>query len=313
MLALKTPPHYQIIDAAPLQPSTKGKYKREVDRMIEAQIDPRNLAALAAYALTLSGSSRSFLKAALALLFEKTGDTLKASATPDNLATVQAALLNLEAMSKAIETQKPKGIKVHVWLSQEQVDQITAAPWNQKDRTHAYRDYIVLAVMLGAGLRREELSELTFDCIKRLPNRTSYRDVIEVTGKGGKVRIVPISPTLSARIAEWRGITGGGHIARSINKAGKLGDSLSTQGIADIVTTYGNLIGVPDLDPHDCRRSFGRLGWEATRDLILIRDLLGHADAKTTQSYIGLHLQLDVTASDFIIRGDEFTAKVSGD
>ena len=315
--AVSTPnrPHVDIILSAPnLQPSTKAKYIREIDQLIANRIDPTNTKQLSRYAATLSNSSRSFLKASLNLLFADTATTLKASATPETIARVQAALLNLEAMSETIKVERHEGTKVHVWLSQSQVDKLTSLPFTcQENNLRAWRDYIVLALLLGAGLRREELSTITFDALKTLPNGNGFRDVLEIHGKGAKDRVVPISPLLSERLRTWKSLCGGGNIVRSINKAGKLGRSLSVIGIFSIVREYGNLIDVPNLDPHDCRRSFGRLGWEATHDLILIRDLLGHSDAKTTQKYIGLDLKLDVTASDFIIRPNEFFAKVSGD
>lgn len=297
-------PHVEIILSNPdLQPSTKQKYIREIDNLIANNIDPRNTKQLSGYAATLSNSSRSFLKASLKLLFADTATILKASATPDTLFKVQAALLNLDAMGEVIHVEHPEGTKAHIWLSQSQVDQLTALPFShQQDDLHAMRDYIVLALLLGAGLRREELSTLTFDALITLPNGDGFRDVLQIHGKGAKDRVVPISPLLSERLRTWKSITGGGNVTRSINKSGKLGASLSVIGIFTIVREYGALIGIPNLDPHDCRRSFGRLGWEATHDLIHMRDLLGHTDAKTTQTYIGLNIRLDVTASDFIIK-----------
>lgn len=316
MLTFPRPIHYDIIErASHLQPSTKAKYIKEIDRLIQSGVDPRNRDRLSDYAATLSTSSKSFLKASLNLLFSEQVTNLKASATRDNLQDIQAALLNIEAMTETIKVEQPKGNKVHIWLSQDQVDQLTALPFQiHKDQPlRAMRDYIVLATLLGAGPRREELSTLTFSSLKRLPTGTGYRDVLEITGKGDKTRPVPISPLLSQRFREWEKITGGGNVARSINKSGKLGTSLSAFGIFCIIREYGALIGLPNLDPHDCRRSFGRLGYEATHDIMLIKDLLGHADVKTTQTYIGLHLKLDITASDFIIRPTEFFGKVSGD
>jgi site-specific recombinase XerC len=308
-------PHHTIILSAPnLQPSTKRQYIREINLLIANKIDPRNRTQLAQYASGLSKSSRSFLKASLRLLYGDVVLSLKASATAENLASVQAALLNIDAMQKSIHIEKSEGEKVHIWLSQSQVDQLTALPFHKHtDAIRAMRDYIVLALLLGAGLRREELSELTSDALKRLPNGTGYRDVLEIHGKGAKDRVVPISPLLSERLREWQHMTGSGRIVRSINKAGKLGKSLSVIGIFNLVREYGALIGIPNLDPHDCRRSFGRLGYEATHDIVLIQQLLGHADVKTTQIYIGLNIKLDITASDFIIRPAEFFAKVSGD
>lgn len=314
MLTTYTPSFdYSAITRANIGESTRTKYLSAMRRLVESGIDPMNHEQLAEYAASLPNSTRAFTKAALAIMVQDYRHQLKANATPENIGTTQAMLLRLEAMTETITVQHSIGTKAHIWLSQDQVQQITALPWTKANYTVAYRDYIVLAVLLGAGLRREELADLTFSSLKRLPNGNGYRDVLEITGKGDKPRVVPISPLLSKHLREWEKITGGGKVARSINKAGTLGKSLSVIGIFSIVREYGAQIDLPELDPHDCRRSFGRLGWEATRDLILIRDLLGHADAKTTQKYIGLDIKLDRTASDFIIRSDDFTASVAGD
>ena len=295
MLTAPYPPHAEIIGRANLSDATKTKYTRAISRMIESRVDPRNARQLAAYAAGLSIPSRLQLKAALKVLFADTATWLKAGATPENLAQVQARLLNLEAMDKAIHTHKPESEKAHTWLTQAQVDSLLALP--DPSTIRGARDYIVLAVLVGAGLRREELSALTFDALKQLPGR----EVLEVTGKGKKTRVVPISPTLARRLHAWQETTGGGNVARSLEQSGALGESLSTVGIWKIVNEYGARLGFPELAPHDLRRTFGRLGWEATHDLILIKSLLGHSSARTTENYIGIKIQLDSTVSDSII------------
>lgn len=300
-LSSTLPPHARIISGHPtLGNKTKAQYIRAVDNLIGAGIDPRNPDQLASYAAPLPHSERAFLKAALRILFADTVTRLQASATPENIASVQAALLNIEAMSKTIAVKKHEGERVHFRLSQSQVDRLLSLP--DRSTLRGMRDYVVLAVLVGAGLRREELAELTFDTLKRLPHGNTHRYVLEVTGKGEKTRVVPISPLLASRLQEWQATTGGGHVARAIHKTGTLQDSLSVVGIHDIVSRYGSRVDLPDLNPHDLRRTFGRLGWDATHDLILIRSLLGHKDAKTTQEYIGLNVRLDVTASDYIVR-----------
>ena len=48
------------------------------------------------------------------------------------------------------------------------------------------------------------------------------------------------------------------------------------------------MIGLPELAAHDLRRTFAQRAWEATHDLLLVRDLLGHASIATTQRYLEL-------------------------
>jgi site-specific recombinase XerC len=49
--------------------------------------------------------------------------------------------------------------------------------------------------------------------------------------------------------------------------------------------------------------------YEATKDIVLVKNLLGHSSVRTTQKYIGLHINLDIAEDVFPIR----EMKVSGD
>jgi integrase len=287
---------------ADLQPSTKEQYCKAVRNMFASGVDPRDHEQLREYAATLPNSSRAFLKSALSLLTQGVQHTLKANATPENIQQVQAALLRFEAMQEVISVTQPKGEKAHLWLSRDQVEKITALPGED---TEGKRDWIVLGLLLGAGLRREELADLTFDAVKQQPNRHGQiRHVLEVKGKGAKDRVIPISDTLARRLSEWKEITKGGFVARSYTR-GKLGESLSAVGIFNIVSRYGEQIGLSQLAPHDLRRTFAQLGYEAGISITQISKLLGHANIETTQRYLNLDLDLETTASDAIpLSGD---------
>lgn len=304
MLTVPRPVHHDIILSAPnLQPSTKAKYIKEIDRLIEAGIDPRKREQLAGYVTYLSTSSRAFLKASLHLLFGEQVINLKASATRDNLFDVQAALLNIEAMTETIQVHKAEGSKAHTWLSREQVEQITSLPDQSTPR--GMRDYIVLALLLGSGLRREELSSITFDALKQQPARSGMRDVLSVTGKGNKRRTIPISPKLARHLRQWHALAGDGYIVRAINKSGTINGSLSPIGIHNIVRQYGAMIGIPELDSHDMRRTYAMIGYMSGVPITQISVLLGHADVKTTMRYLNLEIDLDSSISDFIpLAGD---------
>jgi integrase/recombinase XerC len=159
----------------------------------------------------------------------------------------------------------------------------------------------VLGLMLGAGLRREELATLTFDALKEQPMKGGkMRAVLEVIGKGAKSRVIPISALLAGRLKEWQTITGGGRVARSLGIGKRLGDSMSPVAIFKLVSKYGRKIGLPGLAPHDCRRTFAQLGFEAGIAVTQVSKLLGHADIATTQRYLNLSLDLESTASDFV-------------
>jgi site-specific recombinase XerD len=293
------PPYYAVIESAPLSDGSKDKYKRELDKLSKAGVDPRNQEALRAYAADLPHSSKAILKAALSIMFDETTTRLEASARPDNLNEVQATLLNLKAMDKVLRTRKQKGQKLHLWLSREQVEQITSIP--DIRTSQGRRDWIVLATLLGAGLRRSEMASTTFENIKKQPMRNGQmRAVIELIGKGGKPRVIPIQPLLEKRLIEWHNEVGDGYIARSVNKSGTINGSLSDHAVNDIVGKYGAMIALPELEAHDCRRTFARLGYEAGVTVEQISKLLGHESIETTMNYLGLDIDVESTVSDFI-------------
>lgn len=288
-----------IETAANLQPKTKAQYTKQIEHMIANGINPADYLALQRYANGLKTSARAFLKSALRLStldFEK---QIKANATGANIQNAQAAIMRLEAMRDVIEVKQTKGTKAHTWLSQKQVTDLMKKCPN--DLT-GKRDWIVLGLMLGAGLRRDELANLTFDAILSQPTKAGARYVLHVIGKGNKGRDIPISETLANRLQEWKEITGGGMIARAMVRKSKsnLAGSMSAVAIFQLVSKYGAKIGKPGLAPHDLRRTFAQLGYSAGVPITQISKLLGHANVSTTQKYLNLDLDLETTVSDFI-------------
>jgi site-specific recombinase XerC len=173
--------------------------------------------ALSEYAKTLSKSRRAHLRSAVALWAKSASALLKATATPENLEKTQAALMRLEALPQAIQTQEVKGQKAHIWLSPKQVKELMNTCGSD---VVGLRDRTVLGLLVGAGLRRAELADLTWESVVQQPAGDKMRTVLEVRGKGAKDRVVPISAKLAALLDEWAAVTGReGHIVRSLGMA----------------------------------------------------------------------------------------------
>jgi integrase len=163
------------------------------------------------------------------------------------------------------------------------------------------RDKIALGLCVAAGLRREEAVNLRFDDITHLPVAGKTRMVLNVKGKGAKDRAVPINNHLAADIQAWGEEIGGeGLILRRLGMAGELGDSLTAVSLFRLVNKYGRQLGKPDLAPHDLRRTYAQLGYEAGVPITQISKLLGHASVATTQRYLNLELDVATTISDFV-------------
>lgn len=289
-----------MIDAnSGLQPTTKGQYKKAITNYLATGASLADSVALGAYASKLPKSSRSFLKAALRLWGADIILNAKAGATPDNVGAVQATVYRIEALGQAIKIEASKGEKAHSWLSQSEVKRLLDT-CNVKT-VKGQRDKLVLALMVGAGLRREELAGLRFEDVVIMPVKGKFRTALNVHGKGAKDRVVPISDRLAALLDAWGTLVGqSGPIVRSVSKGGAIGGSLSAVGIFQIVNSAGKLIDKPELAAHDLRRTYAQLGFEAGVSIIQISRLLGHASVSTTQRYLNLDLDLASTVSDFI-------------
>lgn len=283
------------IRARGLATTTAAQYQREVDKALAAGVPLLDAAAVADYAAGLSSSSRGFLRAALRCWTGRLRLDLKNSATPDNLAHVGATLHRLDALDQAVALEAQRGTRAHVWLSAAEVRRLVATP---AGRT-AQRDRVVLALLVGAGLRRDELVSLAWSDITRQGDRV----VLSILGKGKRRRVVPISAALASILDAWRVVTGPdglvvrGHAAAA---GGGLTASLTAAQVYNITRQAGQRMGKRQLAPHDLRRTYAQLGYENGVPLTQLSVLLGHADVATTQRYLNLELDLAVTASDFV-------------
>lgn len=300
----------RVIEAANLAAGSKRKYRRAVHRYLDdggRLTDPDQLAS---YAAGLPTSIRAHLKAAVKLWSDAMIDQVKRGATPVNVATVQATIYRFEALQTAVTVPATKGEKAHVWLSRSEVMQLmdTAAG----DGVQQLRDRLALALLVGAGQRRNEVVNLRFDDVTMQPVNGRLRTVLSVAGKGAKNRVVPVSDRLASMIDLWATAVGGsGLVLRSVDKGGNVGDSLSAAGLFDIVRTYGRLLAqrttnakraaqLARLAPHDLRRTYAQIGYESGVPITQISKLLGHASVATTQRYLNLDLDLETTISDFV-------------
>jgi integrase len=226
----------------------------------------------------------------------------KGSATPENIATIQAAVFRAQALQSAIKSQQPQGERAHAWLSYHEAEQLLEACYRRPNGKKEYevytlRDRLALGLMMAAGLRREEAASLQFaDIVKQ-----EKRFVLNVTGKGAKGRVVPISERLAEALIDWQYlIDAEGMILRSLGRNRIPGDSISTTGLYNIVQKSGTMIGKPNLQPHDLRRTYAELGRRAGVSISQISKLLGHASIETTQEYLNIELDLEMTISDFV-------------
>ena len=194
------------------------------------------------------------------------------------------------------------GVRAGNWLTKQQAQQILTAPQLTDDEGRAsmkaYRDRAVLAVMIGAGLRRSEVAALTFDHIQQ---RESRWVIVDMIGKGGHVRSVPIASWVKLAIDEWAAVAGitSGLVFQAIHKGGHIThESMTPQAIRDIVKHYAAVIGLPELAAHDLRRTHAKLAHKGGAGVDQIQLSLGHKSLKTTEKYLGVSQSLTDAPGD---------------
>ena len=114
-----------------------------------------------------------------------------------------------KVLNEAVQAEATKGNRAHMWLTQTEVRQLMDSC--DTSTLQGQRDKIVLGLLGGAGLRREELTNLTFDAVlvQRVAGRSGR--VLNVTGKRAKDWIVPINDKLATAIDDWASVVNGRH------------------------------------------------------------------------------------------------------
>jgi integrase/recombinase XerC len=147
------------------------------------------------------------------------------------------------------------------------------------------RDAAVMALLYGSGLRISEALGLK----KRDVPKPGEGDVIIVTGKGNKTRMVPVLQNVLALIADYTAIC-----PHRLDPAGPIfvgarGGPLSPRIIQLTMERLRGALALPDsATPHALRHSFATHLLSRGGDLRAIQELLGHASLSTTQIYTGI-------------------------
>jgi len=141
------------------------------------------------------------------------------------------------------------------------------------------RDTAVITVLYGCGLRISEALNLTF-ADAPLP------EVLHITGKGGKQRIVPVIAAARDAVSTYleqcpHPFTKNSPLFRAVR-----GGALKPRAVQKVIEKTRQQLGLPStVTPHAMRHSFATHLLGAGGDLRTIQELLGHASLSTTQTY----------------------------
>lgn len=155
------------------------------------------------------------------------------------------------------------------------------------DEAIARRDQAMLELFYTSGLRLGELVGLNQGDVD-----TSEGEV-RVTGKGRKMRVVPVGRQALAALGQWQEVRS--RLASVDEPAlfvSRRGRRLSPSAVQQRVRCVARRRGLDTkVHPHMLRHSFATHLLESSGDLRAVQELLGHANIGTTQIYTHLDFQ----------------------
>ena len=149
----------------------------------------------------------------------------------------------------------------------------------------AARDWALVVLIFGCGLRISEALGLTNNDMRNRPN------VLRILGKGGKERLVPVLPAVNNAIEKYINLRPFGHdnnepLFRSVR-----GLPMSARMAEKVIEKLRNYLQLPDyVTPHALRHTFATVLLADGADLRTLQELLGHSSLSTTQLYTKVNM-----------------------
>lgn len=169
-------------------------------------------------------------------------------------------------------------------LTQGQLQALIAGAVNQRNRA-------LIALFVETGIRRFEAAELESQDVDLGAGWLVVR-----RGKGGRLRLLPLSPRLCDLLRPLVATSPAGPLFRTVR-----GRALSTRQINRIVAHTGQRAGLHNPNPlrrhitcHLIRHSFARLWKDAGGNIETLAKILGHVSVKTTWDLYGTQSIEDV-------------------
>lgn len=159
----------------------------------------------------------------------------------------------------------------------------------------SYRDRAIVLVMLFGGLRAAEVRSL------RLADIDMGLRRIRVLGKGGRERVVPVDSAffaeLGAYLREERPTGCRTAECFVVLRGPTTGQPLTEAGLRSVFRNHRESSGAIRVRPHRLRHTYGTELASAGMDLLVLRELMGHASPQTTAGYV--HLAPEMLAAEY--------------
>ncbi len=149
------------------------------------------------------------------------------------------------------------------------------------------RDRAMAELLYSSGLRLSELVNLN------LTELDLHGSMVTVTGKGQKMRLLPVGREAKNALVKWleqrSGVVLDGELAVFVSQKGRRLGQRSVQQRLQKLAASQHL--EQPVNPHMLRHSFASHMLESSGDLRAVQELLGHANISTTQIYTHLDFQ----------------------
>ena len=170
-------------------------------------------------------------------------------------------------------------------LSEEEVERLLRAPRSDdpEGAPGEYRDKVMLELLYATGLRVSELVSLAVAALN------PRRGTVQVVGKGGKERLVPVGEValewLAGYLLHGRPRILKGRASEALFPSNR-GRAMTRQTFWHAIKRYAAIAGIDrEISPHTLRHAFATHLVNHGADLRAVQLMLGHADLSTTQIY----------------------------
>src|SRR5829696_8151047 len=196
-----------------------------------------------------------------------------------------ATTVNPESLRFFAKSPRVRQVPAYNVLTEEELLRMLNAA-----RASNYRDYVMLAVMAGCGLREVEVVGIKIGDFREA---AVDQVLLRILGKGDKVRNVSISPDLWRLVQRYVLLTERSFTSHLDSRkplfTSRVGKHkpLTTRSVQNIVKKYVRAAGITKaISPHSIRHTVGTNMALNEAPLLVIQQFLGHSDPKTTLRYI---------------------------
>ena len=262
--------------AAVPSPITRMSYRGYLRKFLEwTQGRPLNRDTVTAYVSTLRDNSKSA---------SVVRQAIKAIRVLASEARIRHLITEIDYQAiLAVKQSHQKGNRAGNWIQLADVQELIRLP--RRKTLDGMRDAAMLGLLVGCGLRRAEVATITWD---KYQTREGRKVLVDLVGKGGKIRTVPVPGWVAADLDRWWLHNPDDRIV-----------GCERVNIWYTVHKYmKQLAQMPghehcaNVSPHDLRRTLAKMMDKSGVPLSQISATLGHSSLLTTQRYLGIELEL---------------------